>query len=77
MGNILNFEEIAVKLVSSISSVGPRLKKMDCRKWEKECTDCQESKISRQVKNPIVKFPLPTDRFLYIYIDLVGPLPNW
>jgi len=42
----------------------------------KHCTPCQKSKISRHVRSPLQQFSLPTQRFDYINLDLIGPLPQ-
>ena len=47
----------------------------DCREWVRTCLACQRSKVTRHVSSPVGTFKLPTARFRYIHIDLVGPLP--
>lgn len=47
----------------------------DCRKWSQTCTDCQRNKITRHTSSPLSQFPLSSDRFSHIHMDIVGPLP--
>ena len=48
----------------------------DIRNRAKSCLICQQSKIQRHVKSEIRPFVLPvSDRFNYVHLDLVGPLP--
>ena len=49
--------------------------KKDCKNWTRECTACQRSKISRHTHSPPSYFPVPSQRFSHIHLDLVGPLP--
>lgn len=44
-------------------------------KWSRECIPCQRSKVQRHNKNPLVKIPVPDNRFEHVHIDIVGPLP--
>lgn len=46
----------------------------DIKRWCKECVPCQENKISRHTRPPIIRFPTG-NRFEVLHIDLVGPLP--
>jgi len=48
--------------------------KSDVQSWCSECTACQQSKIGRHTKNPIKSIPSPSQRFLHVHMDLVGPL---
>ena len=48
----------------------------DCLAFARSCRHCQSSKVTRHVKTPFVKRPLPDDRFLSLHLDLVGPLPE-
>lgn len=41
----------------------------------KHCISCQQSKIFRHTRAPFAEFRVPSERFAYIHIDLVGPLP--
>ncbi|GFN92154.1 Gag-Pol polyprotein [Plakobranchus ocellatus] len=50
--------------------------KRDIRQWCKECPDCQASKIHRHTHSALTKRPQPSDRFLSLHVDLVGPLPE-
>lgn len=47
----------------------------DCRKWVRTCVACQRSKITRHVSSPLGSFRLPSARFKFVHIDLIGPLP--
>lgn len=47
----------------------------DCRQWAKECSDCQKTKIHRHVHSPTSPFPVPSERFSHVHMDIVGPLP--
>ena len=62
------------KLVSQ-QLVWPAIQK-DCHTWARDCQHCQRSKVSRHIITPVGDFTLPPARVLYIYIDLVGPLPS-
>lgn len=48
--------------------------KRDIKRWCRECTQCQKSKIVRHTKAPLGSIPT-TGRFHTIHVDLVGPLP--
>lgn len=61
------------KLVSQ-RFVWPFMRK-DCRDWSKTCLTCQRSKVTRHVSSPLSTLDLPSARFKYVHIDLVGPLP--
>lgn len=54
--------------------VWPGMQK-DCKKWTKECKDCQISKIDRHTSSPLSTFPVPSQRFSHVHIDIIGPLP--
>lgn len=62
-----------VKLVTQ-RFVWPGVKR-DCRKWAKECQQCQRSKITRHTTTPLATFKPPSARFRHIHLDLIGPLP--
>lgn len=62
------------KLIST-RFVWPFLRK-DCSAWVKSCLACQKSKIHRHTQAELGDFPLLSDRFRQIHIDLVGPLPS-
>ena len=49
--------------------------KKDFRKWCKQCHSCQAAKIQCHTKAPLSPLPVPTGRFLSLYVDLVRPLP--
>lgn len=54
--------------------VWPGIQK-DCKKWTKECKDCQISKIDRHTSSSFSTFPIPSQRFSHVNIDIIGPLP--
>ncbi|XP_037903789.1 uncharacterized protein LOC119647089 [Hermetia illucens] len=43
--------------------------------WAKNCQQCQRAKVSRHVHNEPKQFPLPTERFKEVHIDIVGRIP--
>ncbi|XP_075726270.1 uncharacterized protein LOC142767916 [Rhipicephalus microplus] len=47
----------------------------DCRTWARTCIQGQRAKITRHVTLPLGEFPLPTERFQHVHIDIIGPLP--
>lgn len=48
----------------------------DVKNFTRGCLSCQQSKINRHTKSPVMDFALPTSaRFQYVHLDLVGPLP--
>nr|XP_021204760.2 uncharacterized protein LOC101740309 isoform X1 [Bombyx mori] len=47
----------------------------DCRQWVSECTDCQKNKVHRHTQSPTSTFPVPSQRFSHVHMDIVGPLP--
>ncbi|XP_075726365.1 uncharacterized protein LOC142768290 [Rhipicephalus microplus] len=47
----------------------------DCRTLARTCIQCQRTKITRHVTSPLGGFPLPTERFEHVHIDIIGPLP--
>lgn len=61
------------KLLTS-KYVWPNIKR-DCKNWCQSCEACQKNKITRHTKSLIQNFPIPTDRFSIVHIDLIGPLP--
>ncbi|CAK1593174.1 unnamed protein product [Parnassius mnemosyne] len=54
--------------------VWPLMRK-DCREWSKACLACQRTKVNRHVSTPFGTLDLPTARFKYVHLDLIGPLP--
>ena len=42
----------------------------DCLDFVRSCHSCQSSKIIKHVHSPLVKRPLPDDRFLSLHLDL-------
>lgn len=54
--------------------VWPRMRK-ECREWSSACLACQRSKVNRHVTSPLGTLDLPSERFKYVHIDLIGPLP--
>lgn len=47
----------------------------DCRSWAQTCTECQRNKITRHSSSPFSTFPVPSERFSHVHLDLIGPLP--
>lgn len=47
----------------------------DIANWCRTCTDCQQSKVSRHVRQAPGRFVAPDGRFNHVHIDIVGPLP--
>lgn len=45
------------------------------RKYVQHCQACQLSKVNKHERSPLKKFDAPDERFSYIHIDIVGPLP--
>lgn len=45
------------------------------REFVRTCLTCQQSKIVKHTKSPIMHFSIPSDRFETVHIDIVGPLP--
>jgi transposase InsO family protein len=54
--------------------VWPQIRK-DCRDWSRSCLACQRTKVVRHVKAPLGTIDLPSARFKYVHLDLIGPLP--
>lgn len=50
--------------------------KADILSWSKTCVTCQKSKVGRHTKSNIGSYPVPANRFEFISIDIVGPLPS-
>ena len=48
---------------------------IDIANWCRSCTGCQTAKVSRHNKPVFGRFEEPTERFNYVHVDLVGPLP--
>ncbi|GFR23212.1 pro-Pol polyprotein [Trichonephila clavata] len=53
----------------------PSLRKC-CANWAKSCLQCQHSKVQRHVHGPFGNYDLSQDIFLFIRIDIIGPLPS-
>ena len=43
--------------------------------WCKECTACQQAKVTSQPSAPVQPVPVQTHRFTHINVARVGPLP--
>lgn len=41
----------------------------------KSCIPCQRSKIQRHTRSPLGQYPLVSERFMHVHLDIVGPLP--
>lgn len=48
----------------------------DITSWSRTCLPCQRSKIHRHVQRPPEHIEVPDERFYYIHMDIVGPLPE-
>ena len=48
----------------------------DVRRWARECSACQRSKVAQHVRAPLQTRPPPDRRFGSLHVDLVGPLPE-
>ncbi|CAB4046025.1 Transposon Ty3-G Gag-Pol poly [Paramuricea clavata] len=48
----------------------------DFQRLTKNCVTCQKSKISVHVKAPLQHLETPSERFGFLHVDLVGPLPE-
>lgn len=46
----------------------------DIDEWVKNCSECQQSKISRHTSIPPKQIAIPKSRFSHIHVDIVGPL---
>ncbi|KAL4084490.1 hypothetical protein QTP88_028303 [Uroleucon formosanum] len=43
----------------------------DFRHWTRTCVECQRAKITRHVTAPLGSFPLPSQRFEHVHLDLI------
>lgn len=48
----------------------------DIAQWTRQCTDCQQAKVSRHVITRPDVIPPPDGRFHHLHIDIIGPLPS-
>lgn len=48
----------------------------DIQNYCRSCLPCQKTKISRHTSSPIISIDVPNDRFSFIHLDIVGPLPS-
>jgi len=48
--------------------------KVDIKAWVSQCLSCQSSKVTQHTKRPLGELPCPTQRFLTVHLDIVGPL---
>ena len=46
----------------------------DCAIWVKQCSQCQLNKVQRHTHGPVGNFPVPSERFEHVHLDLIGPL---
>ena len=53
--------------------IWPKMRR-DVKLWCSQCEPCQQHKITRHIKAPIMRFPTG-NRFDVVHVDLVGPLP--
>jgi transposase InsO family protein len=49
--------------------------KSDVQKWVADCQECSRAKVVRQTAAAQQPIPVPTQRFLHIHVDFVGPFP--
>lgn len=61
------------KLISS-KFVWPAMNK-DIAHWSRCCINCQKAKIQRHTRTPFQSIEVPPERFQFVHLDLVGPLP--
>lgn len=61
------------KLVSE-RFVWPKIRR-DCKTWAQQCTDCQRNKVTRHTHSPLSSFPVPSNRFSHVHLDIIGPMP--
>lgn len=47
----------------------------DIATWARSCLECQKAKIHRHTRSPLQQFPITSERFQHVHLDLVGPLP--
>ena len=64
----------ATRQLISTRFVWPSMNK-DINQWTKTCLQCQQAKVSRNTKAPVLAFKSPDARFDVVHIDLIGPLP--
>ena len=50
--------------------------KTDIKKFVDNCDSCHKAKVLRHLKPPPAEIPVPSRRFSFIHMDLVGPLPE-
>lgn len=48
----------------------------DVNNWSRGCEDCQRSKVTRHTRTEVSHFPIVSNRFSCIHMDIVGPLPS-
>jgi len=53
--------------------IWPSMRK-DIKLWCQECIPCQQQKVTRHIRPPIIHFPTG-NRFETLHLDIVGPLP--
>ena len=47
----------------------------DCKLWTNTCISWQKSTVPRHVHSLLGSFLQPTEKFLHIHVNLIGPLP--
>ena len=47
----------------------------DVKLWCQSCIPCQQQKVTKHIKPPIIRFPTG-NRFEVLHLDIVGPLPS-
>ena len=49
---------------------------VDVKEFMDNCDSCHKSKVLKHLKPPAAPIPVPSRRFSFIHLDLVGPLPE-
>lgn len=44
--------------------------------WARGCIQCQRAKVGRHAHLKTAKFNIPSTRFKYVHMDIIGPLPD-
>ena len=76
--NIHNVAHMGVKATRraiSSSFVWPNMAK-DISNWVAQCHECQSSKIVKHTRTPFNQIEAPSQKFEFIHVDIVGPLPT-
>ena len=65
----------ATRKAISASFVWPNMAKQ-ITQYIRQCHECQASKITKHTSMPYKQFDSPAQKFEYIHVDIVGPLPK-